>query len=262
MPVLDAAVHLNASLGSLVGQRFRDFEIVIVDGGSSDHTPELAASLLRAHAIDHRIEVLPGSGIYQAMNHGVSMAKGAWLYFLGSDDRLVADDVFERIASVLLNVSPQTLLVHGDVWIEAPGYRYGQPWTLPRLLDRNLSHQSAFYRRVSLVALGIVYDARYPLYADWDYNLHVLSRGRYHYVPILIASYACSGKSSQNIDALFMAEKEARALAYFGWRSLWRLPPDRFALAIKDRPGLGAKLALLVNRLVWLMRRWRPSRDR
>ncbi|MFM7675021.1 MAG: glycosyltransferase [Synechococcus sp.] len=255
MPVLNAAGHLSTALSSLALQRFRDFEIVIVDGGSSDQTIAMAQSMLSADGIRHRIEPLPGSGIYEAMNHGIGLAQGEWLYVLGSDDHLVDADVFRRIAVALSEASADVLLVHGDVWIEQPGYRYGQAWSLPRLLDRNLSHQSAFYRCSAIQSLGLSYNPRYTLYADWDYNLKLLSCGRFQYVPIMIASYACTGASSQWVDALFLAEKEANALAYFGLRSLWRLPPDRYALAINSESSLLKQLGLACNRMLWVFRR-------
>jgi hypothetical protein len=87
------------------------------------------------------------------MNCGVDLAEGDWTYFMGSDDRLLAADVLESIAPYLHAAQSDVLVLHGDVWIEDPGYRYGQNWDLPRLLDRNISHQSAFYRRNAINSL-------------------------------------------------------------------------------------------------------------
>jgi len=260
MPVLNAARFLPRSLGSLAEQQWRQFEVVLVDGGSEDGTVELATRMLTAASIPHRIDVVPRSGIYDAMNHGVEVAQGDWIYVMGSDDKLLASDVFEAMAPSLQQVRPDVLVVHGDVWIEEPGYRYGQKWDLRRLLDRNISHQSAFYRRCKIRSLGIEYNPRYSLYADWDYNLRLLSLGRFCYVPLPVASYACTGASSQRVDERFLAEKEANALRYFGWRACFLLPPYRFALGCGRRPGPLLAFRLMVNRLVWFLQRpWRTS---
>ena len=136
MPVLNAARFLPRSLGSLAEQQWRQFEVVLVDGGSEDGTVELATRMLTAASIPHRIDEVPRSGIYDAMNHGVDVAQGDWIYVMGSDDKLLASDVFEAMAPSLQQARPDVLVVHGDVWIEDPGYRYGQKWDLRRLLDR------------------------------------------------------------------------------------------------------------------------------
>lgn len=255
MPVLNAAAHLPRSLGSLARQQGPPFEVIVVDGGSGDGSPALAGELLSAAAVPHRLIDLPGSSIYGAMNHGVSQARGDWLYVLGADDALAGDAVFAAMAEALQRAAARVLVVHGDVWIEEPGYRYGQPWDLALLLERNLSHQSAFYRRAAIEALGITYNAAYPLFADWDYNLQLLARGPFLHVPVLIASYACGGASSRRQDSRFLAEKEARALAYFGWRACLHMPPHRFALGC-DAPGAAPRrLQRLLNRGLWAGRR-------
>ncbi|MEB3333464.1 MAG: glycosyltransferase [Cyanobacteriota bacterium] len=255
MATLNAEVDLPISLGSLACQRSRDFEVVLVDGGSTDETCGAAQKLLEMANIRHRLIVLPGSGIYGALNHGVKAARGDWIYVMGADDQIISGDVFAHLVPSLLSATPHTLVVHGDVWIEDPGYRYGQPWDLPRFLDRNISHQSAFYRRRKIESLGIRYNEKYTLYADWDYNINLFSRGKFYYLPLLIASYACSGASSQRVDALFLAEKEWNARQYFGWRSLVLMPPHRFSMAAGPAPGLLFRVQLLLNRCIWSLKR-------
>ena len=257
MSLLNAAMHLQRSLGSLAKQQYSHFEVILVDGGSHDGTLTLGAELLSAASIAHRVKSLPDSSIYEAMNCGVELAVGDWTYFMGSDDRLLAEDVFERITPYLHDAQPGILVLHGDVWIEDPGYRYGQSWDLPRLLDRNISHQSAFYRRKAINSLQIKYNTRYALYADWDYNLKLLSKGQFQYVPLPVASYACTGASSQRVDECFLAEKEMNALRYFGWRACFLIPPYRFALGCGQRPSLGRAMQLQANRLIWILKRFR-----
>jgi hypothetical protein len=60
------------------------------------------------------------------------------------------------------------------------------------------------------------------------------------------------------VDEPFLAEKERNALRYFGWRACWLLPPHRFVLGCGSNPGPGLALQLLLNRLIWIVRRcWR-----
>lgn len=254
MATLNAAPDLPRSLGSLAEQDSRDFEVVVVDGGSTDQTSEQAQGILQDAGISHRIVELPGSGIYAAINRGVTEANGEWIYVMGADD-LMFPGVLAAVAPALRSAEPKTLVVHGDVWIEDPGYRYGQAWDWPRFLDRNISHQSAFYRRIPIEKMGVSYDERYSLYADWDYNLKLFANGRFAYVPVLIASYACSGTSSGREDKLFLADKERNARRYLGWRALFLLPPYRFARALDAQAPWPSRLPLLFNRLFWALKR-------
>jgi glycosyltransferase involved in cell wall biosynthesis len=255
MPTLNSVNDLHRSLGSLIAQSWRSFEVLIIDGGSEDATVSLASQLLKVADLQHRIETVDGSSIYGAINHGIKAASGDWIYVLGSDDMLLNARVFEDLAPLLRQAQPGVWVVHGDVWIEEPGYRYGQKWDLPRFLDRNISHQSAFYRRKPIQALGIEYNESYRIYADWDYNIRLLAHGGYCYVPLPVASYACTGTSSRAVDERFLADKDRNAMRYFGWRAWWLMPPHRFALAWGDRPTAANRAMLLANRLVWLMRR-------
>ena len=68
MPLLNAAMHLQRSLGSLAKQQYSHFEVILVDGGSHDGTLTLGAELLSAASIAHRVKSLPDSSIYEAMN--------------------------------------------------------------------------------------------------------------------------------------------------------------------------------------------------
>jgi glycosyltransferase involved in cell wall biosynthesis len=115
MPVLNAAGDLARSLPSLVRQRWRDFEVILLDGGSVDETTEVAAGILEASGVVHRLISLPGSSIYCAMNHGVSEARGEWIYALGADDCLASEDVFEQVESRLRQSANDVLIVHGDI---------------------------------------------------------------------------------------------------------------------------------------------------
>ena len=89
-PVRDAASFLDESLASIVAQTLDDFELLVVDDGSSDGTPER----LRAWASqDPRIRVLrqEPTGIVAALERGRAHARGAWLARMDADD--VADPV-------------------------------------------------------------------------------------------------------------------------------------------------------------------------
>ena len=85
---------LENTLSSVRAQTFRDFEQIVVDGGSSDGSVDV----IRANSdwIAQWISE-PDSGIYNAMNKGVRMASGDYLLFLNSGDCLASPKVLENV---------------------------------------------------------------------------------------------------------------------------------------------------------------------
>lgn len=75
---------------SVLYQSHGDFEILIIDGLSMDRTLDVAQSFK-----DQRIKIHSekDKGIYDAMNKGISLAKGKWVFFMGSDDRFYSRHV-------------------------------------------------------------------------------------------------------------------------------------------------------------------------
>lgn len=85
VPVYNTGRRLRACLDSILKQTYPAWELIIVDDGSDDNSPEICDSYKE---IDERVKVLHtrNSGVGQARNHGIAIATGAWLCFIDSDD--------------------------------------------------------------------------------------------------------------------------------------------------------------------------------
>jgi glycosyltransferase involved in cell wall biosynthesis len=94
---------IAATLGSVEEQSHSGIEHLVIDGASSDGTLDLLAK--RAHS---RLRVYSASdrGIYDAMNTGAHLARGAWLVFINADDRLAGPNALAGAFS-LQNPIPQ-----------------------------------------------------------------------------------------------------------------------------------------------------------
>lgn len=228
IPTLNCRHPIDTLLDSILAQSFTGFEVILADGGSSDDTLPHAIGRLRTSGVEVKAILSPGASIYASMNQALQLALGTWVYFIGSDDHLYAPETLQRMEPHLRK--SQADVVHGDAWIEDPGYHYGGEFPLHRLIYRNFSHQCAFYRLSTFHRHALRLNESYPVFADWDCNLHLLSYGRFHYVPQTIASFGCEGFSSRVKDEKFMREKEENAMHYFGLRAYWLLPLDRLAL--------------------------------
>lgn len=90
MPVYQAGDFLRRSAGSVLGQTFRDLELILVDDGSSDGSAALCDALAGE---DSRVKVLhkKNAGVSAARNDGLDLARGAYIAFCDADDALPPD---------------------------------------------------------------------------------------------------------------------------------------------------------------------------
>ncbi len=89
IPTYNRVHTLNVCLDSLANQQYKDFEIILVDDGSTDHT----ADFIKSNYPDERIKYIYQSnkGVCAARNTGVAIAKGIYICFLDSDDYVTKD---------------------------------------------------------------------------------------------------------------------------------------------------------------------------
>jgi glycosyltransferase involved in cell wall biosynthesis len=193
----NAEAHIEQAVKSFLTQTFERKELVIIDGGSTDNTISIIGGFDQS-LIKWISE--PDKGIYDAMNKGIKMAKGEWLYFLGADDyfinNLVLEKVFER---------PYADIMYGDVYSVQLRRKYDGPTNSEKLLFSNLCHQSIFYKRVVFEKAGL-YSLDFKLFSDWEFNIRCFFNKEIQtkYIDLVIAVYAEGGLSTLNTDIDFI----------------------------------------------------------
>ena len=88
LPFYNAGKTLRRSLDSLLGQRFRDFEVVLVDDGSTDGSPAIAEQFMQESPFHVNLVHQENKGVSAARNRGIDEARGDYLAFLDADDAL------------------------------------------------------------------------------------------------------------------------------------------------------------------------------
>jgi glycosyltransferase involved in cell wall biosynthesis len=112
IPTYNRAELVQEALASVEAQTFRDFEILVVDDGSTDDTAEALASLKGIRVLRHDCR----RGVAAARNLGIAEARGEWLAFLDSDDLWLTDKLARQMA--YLKDRPDLLLCQTDeVWV-------------------------------------------------------------------------------------------------------------------------------------------------
>ena len=222
VPTLNAVTTLRVCLDSIARQTCSDFELVVVDGGSTDGTLDIANSF--APDLGARLKIHCGTdkGAYDAMNRGVGLATGTWLLFLGGDDDLYEATTLARVAAFIGEHGPSDL-VYGDVIMRSTSSRYDGAFDLDRLLfKKNICHQSIFYRRELFDSIG-PYNLRYRVYADWDFNIRCFSNPALvtRYMGVVVARYNdMTGLSHTVADMEFLKRLPTSRRIYLWFASL------------------------------------------
>lgn len=230
-PTRNAAATLGRCLKSVAIQSYPNWEHWILDAVSEDETVPIAS---HAAGQDPRVHVLSEAdgGIYDAMNKGIRLAHGEWLYFLGADDELFDADV---LASMLVPDNIDCDFLYGNVLLIPRQVIYDGPFDLTKLLISNISHQAVFYRRALFERLG-GFDVRFPVQADWEFNLRCMldTAVRFRYVETVVARYQQGGTSGITPDPAWRAERP-------------RLLGRHFKLGEEDQETLRALLDHLIR---------------
>lgn len=100
VPVYNAAAHLEKCVGSILGQTKNNFELILVDDGSTDGSPALCDSFSR----DARVRVIhtPNGGPGEARNCGIRYAKGEFIGFVDADD-YISKDMFKTLYDAVVS---------------------------------------------------------------------------------------------------------------------------------------------------------------
>jgi len=101
---------IERCINSVLRQKFKNFEYIIIDGGSTDNTCEIISK--HRNNIDVFISE-PDNGIYDAMNKGIALATGDVVGTVNADDFYADDDVLNSIAKVF--AEQDTSILYGDL---------------------------------------------------------------------------------------------------------------------------------------------------
>jgi putative colanic acid biosynthesis glycosyltransferase len=167
-------------------QTFRDFEWLVIDGGSADGTRE--AMQLWQSEIRCAISA-PDQGPYDAMNKGLGLAQGEYVLFINAGDVLAAPDVLEKL-NFAIGTNNLDFIYGDSLEEQVDGGAYYKTarhhgW---RWWGMFASHQSMIYRTRFLKNFTPAYDLRYRVGADLDLAWRILKQTK----KILRANFAIS----------------------------------------------------------------------
>lgn len=218
-----AAPLLETTFISIFSQTFKDYEYIVVDGGSKDHTP-LLLEKYKAHI--SKVISEPDKGLYDAMNKGLALATGTYVWFINAGDSLYASDTLEQLHTAARDAD---ILAGEVVLVNEAGQALGTRSELTtQRLPRHLTWKSMRYGMVVSHQGFIPKRALCPTYvlgnlsADIDWVIHVLKKSRQtRVVGFPVARYLTGGLSKKR-HADGLKGRYAILRTHFGWfPNLW-----------------------------------------
>ncbi len=163
--VFNAGELLIPTLESVLALKGPDIEYIVVDGGSKDNTVDV----LRRY--DDRVDYWVSerdAGIYDAMNKGIALARGTFIYHLNIGDKLLA------VPTLLAgDVPAEVACIAGRVQTAADQF-HTPSVGLGLKVHNTLHHQGCFYRR----SPQLRYDITYRVFSDFDLNQRLVNSGQ------------------------------------------------------------------------------------
>lgn len=115
VPTYNRQAYLFRAIESILYQTYSDWELLIIDDGSTDDTGEHVLELIKGNKKVRYVKT-PNRGVSAARNLGINISKGKFIAFLDSDDEWLPNKL--RIQMDFLQSNPNLLLVHGEeIWI-------------------------------------------------------------------------------------------------------------------------------------------------
>ena len=161
--------YLEETIKSVLSQRYKNFEYIIIDGGSTDNTKSIINKF--SNEIDYWLSE-DDDGIYDAFNKGMQLATGDFIGMVNSDDTLERDAL--SILVKYINKNPNIDFVFGSVkkhWGILHGYN---PYKIKYSWGFYSSHSTGFFIKKSSAKKVGLYNLKYKYHADYDFFFRMI----------------------------------------------------------------------------------------
>ncbi len=257
MPVYNAAGTIEETLSSLYAQTLQDYQLVVVDDGSTDDT----VRILRQHAgVDPRIRLIqqPHKGIIEALNRGIQACEAPYIARMDADDRCHPRRLERQLA--LFESDPAMDVVSCQVrgfpaGQVRQGFRIYMEWLnglvtdaairRQMFIESPLPHPSVMMRAERLRALGGYQEHGWP--EDYDLWLRFYAAGaRFAKVPEVLLDWREHPNRLTRVDPRYSVENFLRAKAHYMAQTILK---DRDAVIIWGAGMMGRRLAKQLERV-------------
>ncbi len=194
IPTFNSVSTIRETIESIINQTYKNVEILVLDNISKDATCNIVNEYVNKYP-QIKLNSEKDKGVYDAMNKGINLSKGEFLYFMGSDDVFYSNTTLELIFSKEnLNYD----FIYGNVIFKKSKKIHSGKSNLSKLVDNQMGicHQAIFYKKRVFEIIGN-YNLKYFIHADYDFNIRCFQNTqiKIKYVDMIVAIFNESGIS-------------------------------------------------------------------
>ena len=248
IPLYNKESIVERSVNSVLCQSFTDFELIIVDDGSTDNSLSVVKSIK-----DSRIHIIEqeNGGPSKARNTGVKHSKGEWILFLDADDELL-EGALERLLS-LTSIHHNANIIDGSFVVKSPVSEQSETFDDKVIKD----NYKAFFYRETLPSTGhtlfkskllkvFPYDTTLRRYEDVELIMRILKDATIVTTskPIfrVNAEFSCASSARSNIEEDFLGHLDFRGKSFWEMMCLYQF-------YLSERPHYKGQVEKLYPRL-------------
>ena len=219
--VKNGGKYLEQTIQSVTNQSYDNIEYIIIDGESTDGTLDLLKKY--EHKISYWVSE-PDNGIYDAMNKGVKLSSGEYIYFLNSGDTFYNNMVFSDL--IKLMDSKLFTFVYGNINLSAQDGNFsiikGKKIKLKELIYGMVCHQALLVKKEVFTNIGF-FNTKLKVAADYEWTIKLFKSHESHsnYFNITIANMPMGG-ISDILAVKGINERRIIVKKYFGIKNfIW-----------------------------------------
>lgn len=201
---------LERTIKSVISQTFKDYEFIVIDGGSTDGSLNVISKF--ENHINYWVSE-PDGGVYSGMNKGVARAHGHYCNFMNSGDSFYDEVTLEKI----FHTKHEEDIFVGDAVFFHDGCitdsRPSRDISLYHFYSGGLPHQASFIRTSLLQKYP--YDEELKIVSDWKFFIQsiIFDNCSFKYIDIIVAKYDPNGVSSTKQEE--MKKEKEKVLSQF-----------------------------------------------
>jgi len=187
---------VGRAIRSLIGQSYQDFEIIVVDGCSTDNTEEVVKSFDNGRV--NYIKQSANRGISDARNAGIRLSKGDYIAFLDDDDEWLPNKL-EMQVDLLDRLPDDYGVVYCGCRTEQDGKTVAEYLPTYRgdvfnqMLRRSFIGTSTILIRASCFEVSGIFDENLPTCEDWDLWIRLAKKYKFDYISDILVVYHIHG---------------------------------------------------------------------
>lgn len=206
MPAYNVEQYIGEAIESILGQSFGDFELMIVDDGSTDATPDIIRSYAKSDHRIHHIFHTRNLGPSAAFNSGLASARGTYIARMDSDDITLPSRLEMQV--YFLQSHPEVGIVGGAmILVDENNHPIGQRhyWTDDEAIRKHIFFYSPFCSGSIMIRKSIIeaiggYDVHCLLAEDYDFYLRLGLITRFANLHETVYRYRVRSGSTSNRD--------------------------------------------------------------